>query len=518
MRSVPVVSLVVRASPRKRLWLVGWGLAVFLLTFVAGNGVVRRDRAVTRADLGHDFLAFYTAGTFVREGRARQLYDLEAVRQAEQATARAAGIDLGSALGPWWNPPFYALALEPLATLPYGTALDAWRWINLAALVGAAALLGKMAVTREAPDVHPGLWATAALALLLLATSMPFIQAIGHAQNTCTSLLLLSATVALWRAERAVWAGVIGGLLFYKPQLAAVVAGVMAIDLGRAAVGGLAITGVALLAITTIALPGSLGDWLHRLPANVRFMQVEHAYLWDRHVTIKAFWRLLLQGTAAGEAKPVTTVLTEITWVAVAGPLAWVAVRGRGRGPGCAPQDLSTGERSADRWSAKLRETSPNRSGWSAPLPTSRTDVLPSFGSQGFARFRGQSPDRRRQRADVTERKPGAAGRRDRLIGATVCAMPLLMPFYFDYDLLLLAVPLTLYAADRQRQRSLTVAWAVLYGWMFVNAPIASRFHVGGAAVLLTCVTLLSMRRVGRRAAEPVAIVLPRSGAVAAAA
>jgi hypothetical protein len=149
MRSVPLVSVIVRASPRKRLWLAGAGLAVFLLTFVVGNGVIRRDRAVTRADLGHDFLAFYTAATFVRDGRYHQLYDLDAVRRAEQATAHAAGIDLGPAFGPWWNPPFYALALEPLAHLQYATALDLWRWINVASLVAAAVLLGRM--TRPPP-------------------------------------------------------------------------------------------------------------------------------------------------------------------------------------------------------------------------------------------------------------------------------------------------------------------------------------------------------------------------------
>jgi hypothetical protein len=270
---------------------------------------------------------------------------------------------------------------------------------------------------------------------------MPFIQAIGHAQNTCASLLLLAATVALWRAERAVWAGVVGGMLFYKPQLAAVVAGVMAVDLGWAAVAGLAITGVALLAITAVALPGSLGDWLHRLPANVRFMQVEHAYLWDRHVTIKAFWRLLLQGTAAGAPRTLTTVLTDLTVAVIAAPLAWAALRARG-----------------DR------------------------------------------------------------DRRDRLIGATVAAMPLLMPFYFDYDLLLLAVPATLYAADRHRQRWLTAGWVVLYAWMFINAPVASRAHFGGAAVLLAGVTLVSIHRAGRTetASATLGLPMPRPRAVAA--
>ncbi len=441
MRLAPFPSVLVHASPRKRLWVGGSGLGLFLLTLCVGNGLIRPDRAVGRGDLGRDFLAFYTAATFVRDGRGRELYDLPAVRSAEGRVARAAGIDLGTAFGPWWNPPFYALALEPLTALPYGRALDVWRWVNLAAVAAACVLLGRMVLHGEAPDVHPGL-RSAALVPLLVLTSMPFIQATGHGQNTGTSLLLLTGTVALWRAGRGAWAGVVGGLLFYKPQLAAVVAGVMVLDLGWAAVGGLAATGVGLVLVTAVALPGTLGDWVVKLPANVHAIQVEHPYLWDRHVTIKAFWRLLLQGTAAGEPWRVTTGLTVVTWVAVAGPLGRAAWRARGH-----------------------------------------------------------------------------VDRRDRLIAATVCGMPLLMPFYFDYDLLLLAVPLTLYAADPARDRRLTAAWVVLYAELFVNAPVAGRFHVGLAAAVLVGVTALSLRRVNRPvviAAGPIPMARLQPLAVAA--
>ena len=123
-----------------------------------------------------------------------------------------------------------------------------------------------------------------------------------------------------------------------------------------------------------------MGDWLHQLPANVRWMQVEHAYLWDRHVTLKSFWRLLLQGREAGENTLLVTALTWASLLAVGGSLAW-------------------------------------------------------------AIFRGSQPKLYDDRSVI----------RDRLIGATITAMPLLMPFYFDYDLLLLAVPATLYAAERIR-------------------------------------------------------------------
>ena len=66
-------------------------------------------KSVTSKTLGYDFLPFYTAGTFAREGRFEELYNLDAVRQFEQETARQAGMENTDILGPWWNPPFYAM-------------------------------------------------------------------------------------------------------------------------------------------------------------------------------------------------------------------------------------------------------------------------------------------------------------------------------------------------------------------------------------------------------------------------
>jgi alpha-1,2-mannosyltransferase len=127
MRSASLISGFRSASPCKRLWLGSGALATLLLTMIVGNHFLASDKSVTREMLGHDFLAFYTAGSFVRQGRAHDLYNLEAVRVFEQSTAHAAGLEVGKSFGPWWNPPFYALIFEPLAALPYAQALDLWR-------------------------------------------------------------------------------------------------------------------------------------------------------------------------------------------------------------------------------------------------------------------------------------------------------------------------------------------------------------------------------------------------------
>jgi hypothetical protein len=458
MRKIQLLANFRRANPRKRLWLGGSALGLVLLVFVVGNAFIPRDKAVTRQMLGHDFLAFYTAGSFVNQGRYRELYNLESVKAFEQATAHAVGLEVGESFGPWWNPPFYAIVFAPLARLPYPTALDLWRWIALAAGIIAIAVLASF-VARGQPlaasqtgslsiceAASGGDWRSWGLVPLLVIVSMPFLQAMSHGQNTFTSLLLLVTAVALWRSERAVLAGIIAGLLFYKPQLAAVVAVAMVFDLGWRAAVGFAITGSALLLVMVIAMPGAIADYAHLLPANVRWMQVEHTYLWERHVTLKAFWRLLLQGRDAGEMRRITSVLTVTSTLAVGGGLLWAVVA---------------------QW-----------------------------------RVRGYQ----RENRGCHPRLCTDEARRDRLIAATIAAMPLLMPFYFDYDLLLLAVPVTLYAVERITRPGLvrsgdvwlTRAWVALYLWLLVNPGLAMRTHVNLSVVLLSCVAGMLIHRAGR--------------------
>lgn len=443
-----------RAELTRKLWFAGGGVGLFLLVLVIGNQFIPRDKSVTRQMLGHDFLAFYTAGSFVRQGRYHEMYLLDPVRDFEHATGKQAGLEVGKSFGPWWNPPFYALAFEPLAALSYPVALMVWRWISVVAVLAAIGLLATIiARVSRPPSVSQDTsetsalrqWRAWGLVPLLILVSMPFLQALSHGQNTFTSLLLLTVTVLLWRSERRFVAGLVGGLLFYKPQLAAVVALAMVFDLGWTALAGFGVTGLALLAVSAIAMPGSIMDFLHLLPANVRWMQVEHAYLWERHVTLKAFWRLLLQGREAGEATWATTVLTYLSVAAVGGGLIWAALCGR-------------------------KETGGERLWLVVDQPENRQI------------------------------------RRDRFIAATVAVMPLLMPFYFDYDLLLLAVPATLYAAERLRRPDLVQSgdvwlirtWAALFFWLFVNPAVGLHTHMNVTVILLTAVAGQLVYRAGR--------------------
>jgi hypothetical protein len=437
---------------RRRLWQGGILLFAFLATLVIGNRFIPQDRAVPLDMLGRDFLPFYTAGTFAREGNFKALYDLDAVKQYEQAVAKVNGLELGESFGPWWNPPFYAWAFAPLSKLPFTQALATWWTINFLCLLGSIVLLIDMLPKAWKP-VNRGAhsnwtetardWRTTGLVLLLILTSMPALQAVSHGQNTCTSLLLVCLTITFWRKQKPLLAGLICGLLFYKPQLACVLAMVLVLSTGWRALVGVAFTGCMLLSVTEYSMPGIINTYLQQLPANIRFMQIENAYLWERHVTLKALFRMLLQGREAGEISLLVRMLTFAGSLLFAGYLLRAILAQR--------------KRFDDPWTGET-----------------------------------------------------CSIRRDRLIAATICISPLLMPFYFDYDLLLLSVPAVLFAGDiltRAEERSssekwLTRTWGLMYLWLFFNPAIAGKINVNITTILLSIVASQMVLRAARKPAR----------------
>jgi hypothetical protein len=374
----------------------------------------------------------------MNDGRVSELYDFAAVKAYQQSLAERHGINIGQSFGPWWNPPFYALLFAPLASMSFAAAVDVWLLINLACLLLSITML----LSFLPPHTE---WRTWALVPLLILISMPTIQALTHGQNTCTSLLLLTMTVTSWRQGRGVLAGAIAGLLFYKPQLAAIVAIVMVLNLGWRPLLGLAITGCALLLVTIKTMPGMIGHYLHQLPANVHYAQVLHPYMWERHATLKAFWRLLLQGHEAGELTAMMTAMYVASLALIGGGLVYAIMQTR------------------------------------------------------------------RPALDACWSGETTAIRRDRLIAAAIIAMPLLMPFYFDYDLLLLAIPAVLLANEMLRRESdlplrtgevwLLRAWILLFVWTMANPVVAETTGVNATVVVLTTIALLSIGRAARYSA-----------------
>jgi hypothetical protein len=147
--------------------------------------------------LGTDFSNVYAAGTYVRDGQPAAPFDPARQYAREQTIFGPATPFYG-----WHYPPFFLGLAALLATMPYWLALIVWQGATLALYI--AAIHGIV----EARD---NLWP-----LLALAFPAVFIN-LGQAHNGFLTAALIGA--GLVQLDRRPWlAGILLGLLAYKPQ------------------------------------------------------------------------------------------------------------------------------------------------------------------------------------------------------------------------------------------------------------------------------------------------------------
>jgi alpha-1,2-mannosyltransferase len=426
-------------SLRTKLWVCASLLVILLGTLVIGS-FARPEKLPVKEPasingFGLDFIAFYRAGVLVHSGNSRLLYDLKDTRQFDGELAKAQNLDLGNSYGAFLNPPFFAWLFVPLVPMGYWKAMTAWLMINFCCFGIAAYLLCRIIPPQYDPDPNEEPkqhWRDLALVPVLMLLSYPFIETVCHAQNTCISLLLMSWAVLAWRSGRAYYAGVAIGILFYKPQLAAVVLLAMTLTIGWRALAGACASIAVLLLFNLLTLPGTLTEYFHVLTPNIEYYLATHPNVWMAHATFNGFWHVAL-----GPTSTTAQILAILCGMPVAFGLLLCVWRNR------------------------------------------------------------------------------KSGRRDRMISAVIAATPLIMPYYLDYDLLLLSIPAVLMAVeiiDRgpaktlpKRDTWLIRLWIVLFALLMVNPMLTRLLQVNLAVPLLTSIAGLMIARALEAAKWPAA-------------
>jgi len=230
---------------RERITLVAAAIllasvAGFVYLLVTAHGLVD----LQGRPLGTDFSDVYAAGTYVLEGEAEAPFDMARQHAREQQIFGASTPFYG-----WHYPPFFLFVAAALALLPYGIALAVWQAVTLGLYlraIGAIVAFSLPSPDRTDQPVRKFLWP-----LLALAFPAVFIN-IGHGQNGfLTAAIFGAALVQLDR--RPVVAGILFGLMAYKPQFGLMVPIVLAAS-GRWRTFAAAAATVAVLALaTTIA-------------------------------------------------------------------------------------------------------------------------------------------------------------------------------------------------------------------------------------------------------------------------
>ena len=190
----------------------------FIVAVLAGDG----DETLT-GSLGGDLPAFYNAGLLVNQGGAERLYDVDVLHEVHSSWAGQVDQTL-----PFLYPPFVAGAFTPLAHLPYRAAYVTYTLMMVVVLALAVALLRK-------PLQRVSRWPVEAF--LLAGSFYPMFRSMMGGQNTALTLLFLVGGYRALDDDRPVLAGAILGLLFYKPQFAIPVAGLLILRHRRALIG-----------------------------------------------------------------------------------------------------------------------------------------------------------------------------------------------------------------------------------------------------------------------------------------
>jgi alpha-1,2-mannosyltransferase len=242
---------------RERVRFVGAALLIAFMTAL-GYLVATADglNDALGRPLGTDFSNVYAAGTLVRDGEPQAPFDPARQYAREQAIFGPATPFYG-----WHYPPFFLLVAAALAAMPYPLALSVWQGTTLGLYLLALRMILMGAPDGEHRDaVSHGAGAAPDPLWLLLALAFPavFIN-LGHGHNGFLTAALIGAALA-GLDRRPVLAGLLLGLLAYKPQFGLLFP-VVLVASGRWRVfAAAAVTVVALAVITTAALGVSVWE------------------------------------------------------------------------------------------------------------------------------------------------------------------------------------------------------------------------------------------------------------------
>jgi alpha-1,2-mannosyltransferase len=291
-----------------------WALAI-LVASLAGIGFLLATsdglNDYQGRPLGTDFSDIYAGGTYVLDRTPTLAFDPSLQHAREQAIFGPATPFYG-----WCYPPFLLFVSAVLALMPYPTALAAWQGATLLMYLGMLWALLRSVKTR--PEDGAGALARDPLLLLLAVASPAVFINVGHGHNGfLTATLIGLALVFLDR--RPILAGVLFGLLSYKPQFGVMIPLVLIASTRWRAFTSAAATVLVLVIVTTLAFGADIWQaFADSMPFTREVVLEQGGTGWYKLQTVFSWVRMW--GGSVHLAYAIQGAVT----VTLAGALAWL--------------------------------------------------------------------------------------------------------------------------------------------------------------------------------------------------
>jgi hypothetical protein len=226
------------------LILLGLCIAAMAGWVALSDGLIDRNGK----PIGTDFSNVYAAGHLAWQGHAADAYDPPLQHEAEKAVFGGRDVPFFG----WHYPPFFLGVAYLVAALPYAWGLSIWLAASFAAYLA----------TIRAILPRQETW--------LIATAFPAVFVnIGHGQNGFLTTALLGGGLHLL-ARRPWLAGVLIGLLTYKPQFGVLIPVALIAGGHWRTIGAATLTVAALIALSYLTL--GTGIW-HAFADSTTFTQ-----------------------------------------------------------------------------------------------------------------------------------------------------------------------------------------------------------------------------------------------------
>lgn len=282
---------------RERVLRWGWAFTVLSLVLLAWDVATHVTAGVTNAageHLGRDFVNFWSGPRLAENGRAALAYDVEAYHQFQKTLVGPA-----SEFKIYGYPPSTMLLSWPLVALPYLPGLAAWTLLGIGLF---AWLLSRLVG-----------WQMAALAAI--GAPAAYLNILAGQNGYFTAALLAGGLSLLDR--RPVLAGVVLGLLAYKPQMGILLPVALAAGNRWRSFAAAALIVIGLIAASFVLLGAEAwSGFLDEMKMQTRVLELGHD-MWYRIQTVFIMLRMLGVGLAAAYAAQACSAVLALFAVAV---------------------------------------------------------------------------------------------------------------------------------------------------------------------------------------------------------